>query len=353
MKKPKQDFIRVQKLLRDIFAEVGDFQFRSDDATADSACDLAITSKESKRPIYIQVKARERITPQIAEDLFKRVLEEAPDRVVCLLYAPVISPRVADLAREYGVSYLDSAGNCRIVDRKSGLLISRKGILNEEPRQKQGHVDPFSTRSSRVIRVMLHEPNRGWQVTELAEHPDVDVSVGLAFKVKDALVRESYAVVRNRLIYLKRPLDLLIDWSRKYPGPSEQRQFYVRGETEAIESKVVKWCEEAHHKYALARFSAAWRHAPEVRYSTASLYVAADAFRLEELESLRAATGAREVESGANLILLTPFDDSVFVRASSTPEQTTSPLQTYLDLKLMTGRGTEAAEAVFEKHLRT
>ena len=105
-------------------------------------------------------------------------------------------------------------------------------------------------------------------------------------------------------------------------------------------------------EYALARFSAAWRLAPEVRYSVASLYVSSEALQPRMLESLRADCGAREVESGANLVLLTPLDRSVFVRSMSTPEQTTSALQTYLDLQTMAGRGSEAAEAIFEKHLR-
>ena len=61
---------------------------------------------------------------------------------------------------------------------------------------------------------------------------------------------------------------------------------------------------------------------------------------------------AKEVESGANLVLLTPFDQSVFVRRCRRPSKPRRPLQTYLDLQSMAGRGSEAAEAVFEKHLR-
>lgn len=52
------------------------------------------------------------------------------------------------------------------------------------------------------------------------------------------------------------------------------------------------------------------------------------------------------------MIVLSPFDRSVFARRLAAPEQTTSPLQTYLDLQSMAGRGAEAAEAIFEKHLR-
>jgi len=69
--------------------------------------------------------------------------------------------------------------------------------------------------------------------------------------------------------------------------------------------------------------------------------------------SFCAQCNAKQVDSGANLVLLTPFDQSVFVRCLSTPEQrTTSPLQTYLDLTVMAGRAAEAARGIYDKYLR-
>jgi hypothetical protein len=104
-------------------------------------------------------------------------------------------------------------------------------------------------------------------------------------------------------------------------------------------------------EYALARFSAAWVHAPEVRYSVAAIYVSEQGFQPSALDQLSKYDGAKPVDSGANLILLSPFDESVFFKREETPLQTTSPLQTYLDLKQMSGRGDEAAQAIFESHL--
>jgi hypothetical protein len=353
MAEPRKNLARFEQLICDIFAEMGAFELLWEPHSGDTRSDVMMVSKSPEQSFRFDVKVRERITPQIADELFERLqIERLPGRTICIVYAPVISPRVAEIAREHGVSFIDYAGNCHIVDQMTGLLISRSGIPNEASSRKQQTADPFSPKSSRIVRAMLHEPDRGWQVSELAEHPDVDVSVGLVSKVKQALVRESYAVVRERLLYLKQPNDLLAAWTRDYPGPSSQYPFYMRGDTTEVESKMSVWCEKTNIEYALARFSAAWRHAPEVRYSVASLYVSSEALGSRSLESLRADCGAKEVESGANLMLLIPFDKSVFVRCSSAPEQTTSPLQTYLDLQSMTGRGSEAAEAVFEKHLR-
>lgn len=349
----KQPRERLERLIHEIFIEMGGYEINWDVQDGDAKCDVKLVSKSPRRSYCFDFRVRERITPQIADDLFARLQQEpAPPHIVRVVYAPVISPRVAEIARNHGVSFIDYAGNCRILDRQAGLLIYRTGIKNEASSQEQKAVDLFSPKSSRIIRAMLHEPKRGWQVSELAESPDVDVSVGLVSKVKKALIRESYAIVRDRLLYLRHPSELLEAWTRSYPGPSGQRHFYMRGEPKGLEQRIAAWCEESNIEYSLARFSAAWRHAPEVRYTVASLYVTSETLGPSRLNSLNDKCGAKEVESGANLVLLTPYDKSVFVRRVAIPEQTTSPLQTYLDLKAMAGRGSEAAEVVFQKHLR-
>lgn len=345
----------LAELIQGIFSEVGDFVCIPEPETRGDRGrpDLNVVSKSLGRSYQFDVTIRERVTPQIADSLFKRVEEtRPPGSTIPLVFAPVISPRVAEIARRHGISYVDCAGNCRIVDSASGLLVLRSGIPNKRPAGKQTMTDPFSPKSSRIVRAMLSEPMRGWQVSELAKHPDVEVSMGLASKVKAALVREGFVAVRERLLHLKRPLELLADWTKRYPGPASERSFYLRGDTSEVEGRIADWCDRRDIEYALARFSAGWRLAPEVRYSVASVYVDENAFLPDRFESLRIDCGAREVESGANLVLLTPFDQSVFVGRVESPEPTTSALQTYLDLQSVTGRSVEAAEAVFEKHLR-
>jgi hypothetical protein len=217
MVETKKHLARLEKLLREIFAELGAFEFVWEPSDDNAVCDATVVSKSFHQTYRFDVKVRERITPQMADGLFKRLqIEPLPDRVIRVVYAPVISPRVAEIARQYGMSYIDFAGNCRIADGATGLRISRSGNLNEMSRQKSNRADPFSTKSSRIVRVMLHAPERGWQVSELAEHPDVDVSKGLVSKVKQALIRENYAVERDRRLYLKQPRDLLTAWTRNY-----------------------------------------------------------------------------------------------------------------------------------------
>jgi hypothetical protein len=311
---------------------------------------VQVTSGEAEFLIAIEAKAR--ITPQNALSVAER-MRQLPPHVMPVVYAPVISPRVAEVLEQSGVGHVDQAGNCRLRSARHRVLIDLRGRKSPTGRGK-GTANPFSPKSSRVVRALLSRPAEGWKVRELAEHPDVDVSVGLAAKVKRILVEEGYAIVHRRSLYLRDPVGLLENWAKKYPGPAEQIPMYLRGDVEAAERAVGEWCRENGVQYALASFSAAWRTAPEVRYNVAAVYVHVRVFDREVFDDLRSSTGAKRVETGANLQLWRPYDRSVFADsepASPGEQPLTSALQTYLDLKQSAGRGEEAAAAIYEKHL--
>jgi hypothetical protein len=317
--------------------------------TADGGRELVCDAVSGKTTFRFAIQVRSRITPQTALSLFEK-LRRLPYGTIPLVYAPVISDRVSELAREHGVGYVDRAGNCWLRSLHKHLLIERQGFRSER-RPTPAAADPFSTKSSRVVRAMLSRPLAGWQVRKLAEHPDVGVSAGLAVKVKRALIQEGYAVERDRLLYLRDPDGLLNAWSREYAGPAEQASIYVRGDNERAIESIFDWCAKQKLLYALSGFSAAWRLAPEVRYPITTVYVESRGFEPDCLQQLDAYHGAKWVESGANVLLWRPYDPSVFAFPEPEFMSTTSPLQTYLDLKKATGRGEDAAKAIFEKYL--
>jgi hypothetical protein len=154
-------------------------------------------------------------------------------------------------------------------------------------------------------------------------------------------------------LYLKRPVDLLDDWAKHYRShkPQEYR-FYMRGDIEHVERQVASWCSKSGIDYALSRFSAAWRLAPEVRYNVVSMMVSKNAILADTLNDLITNFGVRPVDSGANLILQISADESYLSNRMGDNIQTTSPLQTYLDLRAMDGRSEEAARAIYEKYLK-
>jgi hypothetical protein len=338
--------------IRRIFTELSDGTFRIQRKTliADVPCDaiLQVTSEETQFKIAVEAKAR--ITPQTALSVCEK-MRKIPNDMIPLAFAPVISPRVAEILGQYGVGFVDQAGNCRIWSTRHHLFIDRHGY-KLPTRPPKGIADLFSPKSSRIVRAMLASPLKGWQVRELATHPDIVVSVGLAAKVKQTLIDESYAIEHERQLYLRDPVGLLENWAKSYPGPTEQIPIYFRGNTEEAEQAVAHWCRDNDIPFALAGLSAAWRLAPEVRYNVAAVYVERRGIDSETLGKLGTYQGGKPVETGANLLLWCPYDSSVLVgscKESETQLPITSAIQTFLDLRRLGGRGEEAAAAVYER----
>jgi hypothetical protein len=314
--------------------------------------DVVIEATAGRAKFRFGIQARSRITPQVALSIFEG-MHRLSKELIPILYAPVVSPRVAEIARSEGISFFDLSGNCRLHDRDRCMLIERRGFKSERMPHTPS-ADPFATRSSRIVRALLTRPTEGWQVRRLAEHSDVRVSVGLAAKVKHALIEHGYAIEHDRRLYLRDPIALLNAWTERYTGPAQQIPMYFRGDPNTAEQSATRWCEGLGLRYALASYSAAWRLAPEVRYSVASVYVEDRGFERPALDMLAADHGAKRVETGPNLFLWRTFDSSVFASSERLADDaaiTTSPLQTYLDLKRTPGRGEGAAGAVYEKCL--
>lgn len=337
------------QLLMEILSEFGDFEVAAH-SRMDTCTDYHLGLPDG-RSLQIEMKAYQRITPASAESACQMLRRRSDESgVEPVLYAAVVSKRTAEIAKEHRVSWMDFVGNCRLVFPGHGIYVNQSGIRNPFGKTAEKNLNIFSSKSSRVVRVMLQEPSRGWQLGELAKHPDVCVSPGLMSRIKKSMVDEGYAWMSNDHLRLKRPKDLLRDWGDYYRTTSpKQTTFYMRGDLEAIENNVAAWCSNANIEHALSHFSAAWRLAPEVRYSVATFLVSAEAIRDDSLLKFREQCGARTVDSGANLMLQIPDDESHFNGRSAAPILMTSPLQTYLDLMLVPGRGEEAAEAIYEK----
>lgn len=291
----------------------------------------------------IQVKVRKRLTPREFLAFVQRRPETARKEtlVVC---SPTISPRVAELCRGEGVGYLDAAGNCHL--RAPGLFIHIEGQPNPH-RTRREAVDPFATKSSRIVRVLLSDVRRGWQVQELAH--EAGVSLGLTSRIKSALLEEAFIELREGLLFVREPEALLKTWKKSYKLP-KCLSFYVMDKPENVERRIATWATGHGIQYALTAYSGAWRLAPMVRHSMSTVYV--DARDQEVLEALITDLGAKKVDSGANLSIWVPDDQYTF--HDSKPVKglnTVSALQLYLDLAPLPGRGEEAADEVFKKEL--
>jgi hypothetical protein len=107
---------------------------------------------------------------------------------------------------------------------------------------------------------------------------------------------------------------------------------------------------EADGEVAYAAFSAADFQAPSVRQNKTWLYVSDAA-----LDKFAEVAEAKRVKSGENLVVLIPDNAGIFSMGDAGYGgrlTCTNPVQTWLDLRHVGGRGDEAAEAVLNQCLK-
>jgi hypothetical protein len=257
--------------------------------------------------------------------------------------APYLGDRAREICREARVGYLDLAGNCRLAF--GSIFIERKGFPNPNIERRPLRT-LFATKGTRILRIMLVEPKRRFQLQTLAKL--AGVSLGLAFKVKQRLLDLEYASGERDGLRLTRPEDLLREWARNYDfGKHEAVECYAMGEIAETEHQLAARCAEKRVPYAFTQFSGAARVAPFARYLRSAAYVLIDPRTLAERLEWKI------VPSGANVLLLRPFDEGVLYGSQEvTGDRVVSNVQLYLDLASQGGRGEEAATFLLEQRLR-
>jgi hypothetical protein len=238
---------------------------------------------------------------------------------------------------------LDLAGNCRLTFGQ--VYIEQQGNPNPFA-EKRDLRSLYSPKAARVLRVLLTDPKKAWRIKALAE--EADVSLGQVANVKSLLEAREWLGSSEAGLLLKDPGSILVEWSENSNyRKNVPRNYYTLKTIAEIESDLAKACDGEGIRYALTGFSGAARYAPSVRYQRAMAYVSLDVERIAKLLSLK------EVTSGANVTFLIPYDEGVLYGARSVEGICiASPVQVYLDLLGMKGRGEEAAQAILDEVIR-
>ena len=304
---------------------------------------------------------------EVKPSSFHRVLERhvspagRPRVVVRVLALPWVSPRVAELCTEHGLSWYDLAGNCRL-DVPGLLRIERSGNapVHAVPRP----VANLGTKEAgRVMRALLAVPFyawRKWTQRGLLKHcaeeenGNLKVSLGLVNKVVRHLIDEGFIeTLPDGGFHVTEPMKLLFAWREAYRFEQHERHDYFT----LLQGKQL--LEELTHlvnfpggKAAYAAFSAADFQAPNVRQPKTWLYVSSPM-----LEYFAKVTQSKPVDSGGNLVVLVPSDEGVFFHLERWSEgeyrlPCTNAVQTYVDLWHCGGRGQEAAEVLLEQKIK-
>ncbi|MBV6510422.1 MAG: hypothetical protein JJLCMIEE_03569 [Acidimicrobiales bacterium] len=261
----------------------------------------------------------------------RSITEATPDSRP-LLVVPWLSPRSQERLTSEGVSYVDATGTVRLVSDEPALLITAQGATKNPWPVDKSLQSLRGSGAARAVRALIDfAPPYG--VRELAGR--TKASAATLSRVIDLLERDGI-VERD-----ERGAVLTVDWAAAVRRWAQD--YDVLRSNDAVGylqprglPALAERLTETDLDYALTGSLAANALAPFAPARLAMLYVS----------NVRAAVlglDLRETESGANVMLLRPFDDVVFTRTIEREGlQLVNPAQLAVDL--LTGPGRAPAE---------
>jgi len=257
--------------------------------------------------------------------------------------APYISPTASEICIKEGIGYADLSGNCRLCFEQ--VFIEQTGNPNAFA-EKRDLRSLYSPKAERVLRVLLSKPEKTWKMKALAD--EAGVSLGQVANVKKLLNDREWIQTDRSGFSLVTPEQLLNEWAENYTyRKSGICNLYSFKSVPEIEVSIAEVCRQRKLNYALTGFSGAARLAPAVRYQRVFVYI--DEAEEDVVEQMN----FKEVQSGANVSILTPYDEGVFYGVLEVGGvKIASPIQIYLDLMGFRGRGEEAARVLIKRTIR-
>lgn len=324
---------------------VSSLQIRKDSLFLGRRVDLVLSFELDGRQKEFTVEVRNSVTPRILRELCTHVRKTVPENsenMYPVIAASFFSEASIEVCKEYNVGCFDIQGNCFF--SFGSLYVEIKGTPNANPSQRSIRT-LFSPKSSRVARVLLSKTDKWWQIQEIAK--EADISIGLVSNVKNRLLEEELISEQGKRISVKSPEKLIKLWLGHYSYKRNiLTEYYSLESGPVVEKNISDVCKDRSIRYALALFSGASIVAPFVRTEKTFAFID------EDIETVVNQLNLKTVTSGANVILLRPFDLGIFYQSREVNGiQVVSDLQLYLDLKAYKGRGEEAADAILKKYL--
>jgi hypothetical protein len=305
---------------------------------------LAVGSGKTARRILVECKSVGE--PRYLAQAITRLMlaTRRLPRAYPVVAAPYISPEGQRLCKDAGVGYVDLAGNAFL--RFDGVLVDRRSP-DRPAREKSRLKRLFSPKSSRVLRVLLEQPQMEWTLVRLAA--EAAISLRTAHLVINAIDEKAFVDKRRGAIRLQQPGALLDLWGENYRVDEHRRSTHyslIRNPRE-LAATLASQASVQKGRLALTLHSGAALVAPFVRSPDVHAYFRGDVDRLVKAVDLR------PVESGGNVHLLVPNDDGVFYRTQPVDHvPVVCNTQLYLDLLHYPARGREQAEELRRQKLR-
>ncbi len=348
----KNEYIRIEEARQAILStlqripELTDIRVEMETWTEKYRADLLVSFRKQNDRKTILVEVGSSGQPRPARDAVNSLIAlrlNRPSTSYGVFVAPYISDVSATICKENGIGYIDFVGNCWLYF--DSIFMEIKGNPNRFSRKSELK-SLFNPKAERILRALLHEPGRQWSTAELAEA--AIVSPGQVSNVRKFLREREWIQDRKCGIKLADSLQLLDSWLANYqPNRNTVYEFYDMGSVGEIEARIATVCNQMQTRYAFTGFSGAARYAPFTTYKTVAVYM--DNVQASNLEGLP----FKPVTSGANVRILSPYDEGVYYGTRIIGGQTVaSAIQCYLDLKNEKARGEEAAGALLEQVIK-
>jgi len=284
----------------------------------------------------IRVEAKDRLEPRDVNLLASKSEFKAQGSV--LIATPYLSPRTQERLTARGIGYADLTGNIRLVLPDPGLFILTSGATENpfaNPRARKSLRGP---KAGRLVRAICDfRPPVG--VRELAKRAGIDA--GYASRLIDFLDREALVVRDQRGSITRSDWEALIRrWAQTYSPLDRSRvAWYLspRGVTSALER-----IKDVSTRYAI---SGSWAAAQFAPVSPTRLMLCYS----DDIENLARTLDLRPTDTGANVVLASPFDPVVYERTLiKNGILITAPTQIAADLLSTPGRGPNEADALMD-----
>ncbi len=255
-----------------------------------------------------------------------------------LVVSPYLSPAARERLREGGISYLDLTGNSRIELMEPGLLVQTEGARVDPDRRERPSRTLRGPKAGRVVRCLI-DSRVPPGVRELAAYAGVDA--GYASRIVALLDRETLVKRTGHGRITE------VDWRRLLRRWAEEAPLESRGSQipgleprglQALSGKLKRFS----GRYAITGTQAVETFAPVAPARLGIVY-------LEDAVAAMQALELRPVEAGANVLLVDPIDEGVFVGAAVRDSlRYVAISQAAADLLTSPGRGPAEAEPLIE-----
>lgn len=286
-----------------------------------------------------------RVTAEVLRDLPPKLvlsavaqLERLAPDGTRMVIAPYLSPRARELLLAADVSYADATGNIRLALDRPGVVIQTSGADSSPLYEKRAVRSLRGPAAAAVVRALCDfRPPYG--VRELADR--AGLSLASASRILSLLDTEAFIgrSGRGRVESVDWPR-LIRRWADDY-GLTKSNATLLVLEPRGL-TGLTRKLGETKLRYALTGSLAAVQLAPVAPTRLGAVYV-------DSIEIAQRELGLREVEAGANVVLIEPFSPVAFARIwERNGLMYAAASQVAADLLTSPGRGPAEGEALID-----